>query len=254
MKEYLTSLGLSKSAISLVWLAGPISGAVLQPYFCLRSDECQSKWGRRKPFIVGGSVAIILSLLAQAWAPDLISSVTYVLLGIEQQSKLVTKISAATVVTFVVALNIAIQPVQGCLRALIVDSCPKDQQGIANAWAGRIISIMNILSYFCAYIDLPYLFPYLGCTQFKVLCLITSVLLGVSIAITCWAVKERPATWNEPDIDSKEGTLRKLGHIFKSFRNLPPQVQRVCMIQFFAWMGWFPFLFYVDLYIRNQCK
>jgi solute carrier family 45 protein 1/2/4 len=254
MKEYLTSLGLSKPVMSLVWLAGPISGAVLQPYFCLRSDECQSKWGRRKPFIFGGSAAIILSLLGQAWAPDIISSVTYVLLRVERQSKLFTKASAATVVLFVVALNIAVQPVQGCLRALIVDSCPKDQQDTANAWAGRIISIANVLCYFCGYIDLPSLFPYLGHTQFKVLCSITSILLGVSIAITCWTVKERPATWNEPDIDSKEGSLRKLGHLAKSFRNLPPQVQRVCMIQFFAWMGWFPFLFYVELYICDQCE
>ncbi|RDW57828.1 MFS general substrate transporter-30 [Coleophoma crateriformis] len=250
--EYLTSLGLSKPVMSLVWLAGPISGAILQPYFCLRSDQCQSRWGRRKPFVVGGGGAIILSLLGQAWAPDLMRSTTYLLLGVDRQSILSTEIVATTVVLFVVALNFAVQPVQGCLRALIVDTCPKDQQATANAWAGRIISIANVLSYFCGYIDLASLFPALGGTQFKVLSSVTSVALGVSIAMTCWTVKERPGAWHEPDIDSSRNLLHELGYLAKRYRDLPLQVQRVCIIQVFAWMGWFPFLFYVELYIRDR--
>ncbi|RDW87905.1 MFS general substrate transporter-43 [Coleophoma crateriformis] len=246
--EYLLSLGLSKPVMSLVWLAGPVSGAVLQPYFCLCSDECESKWGRRRPYIMGGSAAIIMCLLGQAWAQELTSAVTC-LVGGDHQSKLVANVTAAMAVLLVIALNIAIQPVQGCLRAFIVDSCPKDQQDTANAWAGRIISIANVSSYFCGSIDLPSSLPFLGHTQFQVLCSITSIWLAISIAITCWMTKDPPIIRNKTGMANDEGLLRKLGRLITSFRQLPLQVQRVCAVQFFAWMGWFPFLFYMDVYV-----
>lgn len=239
--------------MSLVWLAGPISGAVLQPYFCLCSDESSSKWGRRRPFIVGGTAALILSLLGQAWAPTFIRSV-FSILGLEQHSRLVSNTAATTVVLFVIAVNIAVQPVQGCLRALIVDSCPKDQQDAANAWAGRIISIANVLSYFCGYMDLPSWFPFLGNTQFSVLCTITSLLLATSVAITCWTIKEVPVAWSQGNPRRENGIFRKLGRLVMSFRRMPLEVQRVCIVQFFAWMGWFPFLFYTEIYIHEKCK
>jgi hypothetical protein len=33
-------------------------------------------------------------------------------------------------------------------------------------------------------------------------------------------------------------------YIWKAFRFLPRPIQTLCNTQFFAWMGWFPFLFY----------
>lgn len=33
-------------------------------------------------------------------------------------------------------------------------------------------------------------------------------------------------------------------YIWYALRRLPPSVQTLCNAQFFAWMGWFPFLFY----------
>jgi solute carrier family 45 protein 1/2/4 len=48
------SLGLSKSMLALVWIAGPLSGVLVQPYVGLKSDNCRIRWGRRRPFIVAG--------------------------------------------------------------------------------------------------------------------------------------------------------------------------------------------------------
>lgn len=39
-------------------------------------------------------------------------------------------------------------------------------------------------------------------------------------------------------------------YIWRAFRHLPGSVQRLCNTQFFAWMGWFPFLFY-RYYIKS---
>jgi solute carrier family 45 protein 1/2/4 len=69
---YLLSLGLSKSLMALVWIAGPLSGALVQPYVGILSDNCRSSWGKRTPFMVAGSIATIFSLLALAWAREIV--------------------------------------------------------------------------------------------------------------------------------------------------------------------------------------
>jgi solute carrier family 45 protein 1/2/4 len=58
--------------LALVWIAGPLSGVLVQPYVGLKSDNCRMRWGKRRPFIVGGAVATILSLMVLAWAKELV--------------------------------------------------------------------------------------------------------------------------------------------------------------------------------------
>ncbi len=67
---FLLSLGISKSLMALVWIAGPLSGTLVQPYVGIRSDNCRISSGRRKPFMLAGSVATIISLMALAWTRE----------------------------------------------------------------------------------------------------------------------------------------------------------------------------------------
>ena len=69
---YLLSLGLSKSLMALVWIAGPLSGALVQPYVGILSDDCRSPWGKRTPFMVFGGIATVISLLALAWVREMV--------------------------------------------------------------------------------------------------------------------------------------------------------------------------------------
>lgn len=46
---YLLALGLSKGGMSLVWIAGPLSGLIMQPIIGMISDKSTSRWGRRRP-------------------------------------------------------------------------------------------------------------------------------------------------------------------------------------------------------------
>jgi solute carrier family 45 protein 1/2/4 len=73
---YLLSLGLSKSLMALVWIAGPLSGTLVQPYVGIRSDNCRIRWGKRKPFMIAGALATIFSLLMLAWTRDICKSIT----------------------------------------------------------------------------------------------------------------------------------------------------------------------------------
>lgn len=69
---YLLSLGLSKSLMALVWIAGPLTGTLVQPYVGMLSDNCRVSWGKRKPFMLGGAAATMLSLMILSWAKDIV--------------------------------------------------------------------------------------------------------------------------------------------------------------------------------------
>ena len=69
---YLLSLGLSKSKLSLVWVAGPLSGLVMQPIIGMISDKSTSRFGRRRPFMVAGTVAVMACLLLLGWMGEVV--------------------------------------------------------------------------------------------------------------------------------------------------------------------------------------
>lgn len=71
---YLLSLGLSKSLMALVWIAGPLTGTLVQPYVGMLSDNCRLSWGKRKPFMLGGALATMISLMILAWSKDIVGS------------------------------------------------------------------------------------------------------------------------------------------------------------------------------------
>jgi solute carrier family 45 protein 1/2/4 len=55
--------------VSLAWLAGPLSGIIVQPIIGILSDSCQHPFGRRRPFLIVGTIftSLALSLLGQVW-------------------------------------------------------------------------------------------------------------------------------------------------------------------------------------------
>src|SRR6476469_1637668 len=68
---FLASLGLSSTVTALVWMAGPLSGLLIQPLVGILSDGYQSKWGRRRPFMLGGGVVVILSIALIAYCKEI---------------------------------------------------------------------------------------------------------------------------------------------------------------------------------------
>lgn len=64
--------------LAFVWIAGPLSGTLIQPYIGIKSDNSRIRWGKRKPFMLGGAIATALSFLALAWAREIVQ----VILGI----------------------------------------------------------------------------------------------------------------------------------------------------------------------------
>ncbi|PHH93192.1 hypothetical protein CDD83_10741 [Cordyceps sp. RAO-2017] len=252
-QAYLSTLGLSKPALSLVWMAGPICGVVLQPYFGMCSDRCRSSWGRRRPFIFFGALAAISSLLCLASAERLAYDVARVL-GLSGRDSDVKTMAATSAVLSVAALNIAIQPLQGGMRALIVDTVPPHQQQTANAWAGAVTSTTNVMCYLLSSVDVTRWLGGLGDSRFTVLCVATSLLLAVTVGVTCTAAQEsscKVPVEHEEETERTSNIAETIRRLCCSFPRLPRQVRSVLKVQFFSWMGWFPFLYYITTYIGD---
>lgn len=69
---FLLSLRLPQHLTSLVWLAGPLCGALVQPILGAHSDRCRHPWGRQKPYIIGGAAATVVSLLGLAYSSSIV--------------------------------------------------------------------------------------------------------------------------------------------------------------------------------------
>ena len=56
----------------MVWIAGPLSGLVMQPLVGAVTDNSRSRWGRRRPFMIGGSILVVMCLLVLGWTKEVV--------------------------------------------------------------------------------------------------------------------------------------------------------------------------------------
>ncbi|KAK2737539.1 hypothetical protein FQN55_001042 [Onygenales sp. PD_40] len=218
---YLLQLGLTKSRTSLVWLAGPLSGLIMQPLVGVITDRSTSKWGRRRPFMIGGSFIVGLCLLVLGWASEIVAF----FVADEETKKSVT---IAVAVLSIYAVDFAINV----------------------AWFSMgMCAVGHLIGYAIGSIDMLATFgTAMGDSQFKQMTIISAVSLIFSVSVTSYAVKERVLI-SLKDSDKKKGAGKILAQLFRTTVNLPPRIKAICWAQFWAWIGWFPFLFYSSTWV-----
>ncbi|KAJ3315828.1 hypothetical protein HDV04_000035 [Boothiomyces sp. JEL0838] len=237
--NYLLSLGLSKPLSALVWLAGPLSGLVVQPLIGTLSDQCTSKYGKRRyillrrPFVILGSIALNISIILIAYSELFAYYTSW--FGISTANMIIFY----AVVGFYL-LDFSINVVQASCRNLIVDVVESSQQKNGNAMAGIMLGIGNCVGYFVGYLDLTAF----GGTQLQNLCWIAIFMFNVTVGLTCYFTNEQQ---QEVVVKSENPFVS----IYENIENLPKNIAQVCNIQFFSWMGWFPFLFYSATWAGN---
>jgi MFS family permease len=111
-------------AMSFVGLGGAILGIVVQPTVGAISDYTVSRWGRRKPWIVIGSLLDVVFLLGIAYSQTLLAIAAFVLL-----------LSFST--------NLARGPFQG----YVPDMVPGRQVGLASALVGLMQVLGNVVGF-----------------------------------------------------------------------------------------------------------
>ncbi|CDZ96832.1 Sucrose transporter and related proteins [Phaffia rhodozyma] len=245
---FLIELGLSKSLMSLVFVAGPLSGLIMQPLIGSLADRSKARLGRRRPFIIVGCCLTIIAMYLLSWAKDLGSILSF---GSATQMKVIS-IGLAILAVFLV--DFSVNAIMAADRALLVDTLPPSQQEAGNAWAGRLSGFGSVAGFWIGNVDLLKIFPFLASTQLKALTVITVLSLVGTHGLMVWGVKERVLIEDSRPKSTLGGTLKS---IWVNALTLPKDIRNICIVQFFAWIGWFPILFFTsvwvsDLYIHQE--
>ncbi|EGN92992.1 hypothetical protein SERLA73DRAFT_172351 [Serpula lacrymans var. lacrymans S7.3] len=250
---FLLSLGISEQLTSLVWLAGPLSGLIAQPLIGAISDSSTSKY-RRRYWVILSTIVLGVSTLGLAYCQSIAAFfVDLFAVGAgdwdPQRAKQAANTAIGLAIFFFYLLDFALNALQASLRNLLLDITPPDQLNAGNAWHGRMAHAGNIIGYGFGYLPLAQLplLRLLGGDQFRKFCVVTMIVLTVTVWITCFCHEEKESR------DLKKGSQSKLYDVLQNIYNavvkLPKPIRRVCFVQVFAFMGWFPFLFYATTYI-----
>jgi solute carrier family 45, member 1/2/4 len=157
---------------------------IVQPIVGTLSDSSTSRWGRRRPYLVPAAFIATICLLTLGWASDICQQFI-------STDAAASKATIVLAVLCIYALDFAINCVQSTARSLIVDTLPVQQQQLGSAWAGRMLGLGTLLGYLLGTIDLQTVFgDAIGSTQFKRICVITSVVHLSCVSITSLYVKE----------------------------------------------------------------
>jgi Na+/melibiose symporter-like transporter len=169
-----------------MWLLGGIATTVIQLIVGPISDSFASKFGRRKPFLLWGTLGTVLSMVLFGAAGNF-----------------------GLLLTAFFALQLFINIASGPYQALIPDNIPENRHGLASSYMGVALLIGQLAGAFSLFLIKPY-----GNTGPLVL---AGVLLIIAMAITLQFVPDLPA----PKADQKPWlqTLSELKHL--GLRNYP---------------------------------
>mmetsp|Transcript_4649 Transcript_4649/g.9332 ORF Transcript_4649/g.9332 Transcript_4649/m.9332 type:complete len:437 (-) Transcript_4649:382-1692(-) len=181
---FLHTLRASTQLSHFVWILGPISGMFTAPVVGYLSDGCSSRWGRRRPFILGGTVTALLAL-------GLFGSATRVGLIIGA-SPIAVAIVAFGAVDF--AANTLVWP----LRAMISDLVGKDEQHLGQGMVSVQASLGEIASsIFLAKLDDPL-------EHMQRIVTVAIIILSTSVAVSIAVGRESPLQHHPlPDFSDK---------------------------------------------------
>ncbi|KFK33468.1 hypothetical protein AALP_AA5G017000 [Arabis alpina] len=205
LTPYIQTLGISHAFSSFIWLCGPITGLVVQPCVGIWSDKCTSKYGRRRPFILVGSLMISIAVIIIGFSAD----IGYLLGDTKEHCSTFKGTRTRAAFVFIIGfwlLDLANNTVQGPARALLADLSGPDQRNTANAIFCLWMAIGNILGFSAGSSgQWQEWFPFLtsraccaACGNLKAAFLLAVVFLTICTLVTIYFAKEIPLASNKP--------------------------------------------------------
>ena len=160
----------------------------------------------------------------------------------------------AAIILLVIGLGCAVQPLQIGLRCLVVDQTPSHQHGIVGAWVTFLTGAGAIITFFFGSLDLHHLSRSTAFqSSFLGLALIAACSLIATVGVALVYAKE----WTHGPgryVECQSSCANLLGHLRTTSEKLSRSSKVVYSIQAWAWMVWFPFLFYTTTFISELCK
>ena len=222
-------LGANESELPMLWLAGPVTGLLVQPIIGAISDGTWSpKFGRRKPFFLIGALLASGALVVMPYSSS-----------IWMAASLLWILDAAN--------NIALEP----YRAFVSDKLPKKQYSIGFLMQSFFTGLGSVMSNFTPAI----------LVSFGILALSDKMDNGIpvstywafaigaiasigTILVTVLTTSEYPPTEEELAVikaNKAKGNafLRSLNDIKASFVKMPKTMRQLIPVMFFSWYAMF---------------
>ena len=210
-----------ESSLPYLWLAGPITGLLIQPVIGSMSDRTWNRLGRRRPYFLVGA---ILASSALFFMPN--SSAVWM--------------AAGMLWILDASINITMEP----FRAFVADKLPVEQRTLGFVMQSFFIGIGQTLAN-----ALPYLFTTLGVVgvmssgipssvaySFK----IGAVVFLLAVVWTIVTTKEYPPE-NMEEFErlkrEKKGVGAGFAEILSSVVEMPKTMKQLAVVQFFTWFA-----------------
>jgi len=223
MSAIYTKLGANPDQIPLLWLAGPVTGLLVQPIIGSLSDRTWNWLGRRRPYFTVGAILSSVALFFMPDSPALWAAAT--LLWILDAS-----------------INISMEP----FRAFVADKLNEDQRTTGFIMQSFFIGIGATLAN-----ALPIIFSKLGVVgsapsgipltvyySFK----IGALVFLLAVLYTVFTSKEYPPE-DMAEFERARNEKRRAGaffaEIFSALKEMPATMKQLAVVQFFSWLALF---------------
>jgi maltose/moltooligosaccharide transporter len=223
-------LGADEASLPLLWLAGPMTGLLVQPIIGAMSDRTISKWGRRTPYFLIGAILCSICLLFMPYSPTLWFA-----------ASLLWILDAAN--------NVTMEP----YRAYVSDRLNTNQHSLGFLTQSAFTGLAQTLAYLT-----PSLLFWFGLNKDAVNesniphITVIAFLIGSVLSFTTvwWSVRSTPELPLTPQ--EKEAILAKptgfkatLAEIVEAVRDMPQAMRQLWWMKLFQWYGMMCYWIYI---------
>ena len=241
MSGIYTYLGAKPEEVPILWLAGPVTGLLVQPIIGSMSDRTWNRLGRRRPYFLVGAILASIALFFMPDSPTL-------------------WMAAGLLWILDASINVSMEP----FRAFVADKLNVDQRTAGFVMQSFFIGIGQTLAN-----ALPYIFRKMGVDEPGVEAAERAVStipasvnysfkIGAVAFLACvlWTVfttkeyppenmeefarKRREMFGQSTGLGKVIATIRALlKEITEAIREMPVTMKQLAVVQFFTWLGLF---------------
>lgn len=213
-------LGAEESALPLLWLAGPMTGLIIQPIIGALSDRTVTRWGRRTPYFLIGAVLCSAALLFMPFSGTLLMA-----------ASLLWILDAGN--------NITMEP----YRAYVSDRLDEDQHRVGFLTQSAFTGLAQTLAYLS-----PSLLVGLGVSQTgatgggipQFVLISFWIGAGLSIVTILWSILSVPELPLSDEEQARIAALPKsigatFSEIFGAVKDMPVAMRTMAWMSLFQW-------------------
>ncbi len=227
------SLGASPFIFGLIWLAGPVTGMVVQPIIGALSDSTHSRFGKRTPYLLAGAIFASLALWAFPNSAAIASKITGLM---HIPTPALGGLLVAAIMIWVI--DACINAAQGPYRALIPDLMPQKQHSLANSYLSLAIGAGSVIAAGVApFLKWAFNFQMSIEAQF----IMGALAFSLAMVWTCLTINEGKSNKDNESETTQEKKAEEPQATFvenvKTFFSSSPEVAKICAVQLFTWIG-----------------